>query len=87
MYYQGVPDFPDRFNSAMAAGHRLAGELVRQERSTGDIVSSPEYQEIVRLKVILEMETSRTLAETAQVAAALEETDLAHKLGRMEVER
>ncbi len=84
---QAMPDFAERVESAVAAGDRLADRLARQGDSTTDITSSPEYQELVRLKVILELETSRTLSETAKIAAALEESDLADKLNLMEVDR
>jgi hypothetical protein len=47
----------------------------------------PEYQELVRLKVILEVETSRTLSETARITSELERTDLAKKLASVEEER
>jgi hypothetical protein len=73
---QAISDFSARVQSAVAAGERLAGRLAGEVGSTEDISSTPEYQELVRLKVIIELETSRTLSETAEIAAALEERDL-----------
>jgi hypothetical protein len=74
---QVVPEFGERVRSAVVAGERLAERLSRDGGSSTTVLSSPEYQELVRLKVIIELETSRTLSETARVAAALEGKDLA----------
>lgn len=69
---QLVPEFPDRVQSAVAAAEELADKLRREGGSAMSVDSLPEYQELVRLKVIIELETSRTLSETARVATALE---------------
>jgi hypothetical protein len=87
MASQAIPDFPERVERAVAEADRLTGELRTRGGSTADVPSSPEYQELVRLMVILEVETSRTLSETARLASELEETDLADKLSSMEVDR
>jgi|1186.fasta_scaffold585695_2 hypothetical protein len=73
---QVVPEFGERVRSALVAGERLAERLKRQEGTTMNVLSSPEYQELVRLKVVIELETSRALSETARVAAAIEGRDL-----------
>jgi hypothetical protein len=73
---QVVPEFGERVRSAVVAGERLAERLKQQEGTTMNVLSSPEYQELVRLKVVIELETSRTLSETARVAAAIEGRDL-----------
>ena len=78
---QGNPQFPERVQRAVAAADRLAAELRdRNVPRSSDVTSSPEYQELVRLKVILEVETSRALAETARISAELERSSLAEKL-------
>jgi hypothetical protein len=74
---QVVPEFGERVRHAVLSGERLANRLKRDGGSTSTVLSSPEYQELVRLKVIIELETSRTLSETARIAAALEGSDLA----------
>jgi hypothetical protein len=76
MSEQLVPDFADRVQRALADGERLAERLGREGGSTMNVESSPEYQELVRLKVIIELETSRTLSETARMAAALDGLEL-----------
>jgi predicted ester cyclase len=83
---QAIPDFPERVQRAVAEADTLASELRRQGGPTGDITASPTYQELVRLKVILEVETSRTLSETARISAELERTDLADRLAAVEEE-
>jgi hypothetical protein len=83
---QALPDFPNRVQKAVAEADTLASELRRQGGSTGDVTATPEYQDLVRLKVILEVETSRTLSETARVSAELERTDLADRLASVEEE-
>jgi hypothetical protein len=83
---QALPDFPNRVQKAVAEADTLASELRRQGGSTGDVTATPEYRELVRLKVILEVETSRTLSETARVSAELERTDLADRLASVEEE-
>ena len=77
MSRQGNPHFPERVERAVTAAERLADELSDRVGPSGDVTSSPEYQEIVRLKVILETETSRQLAETAHISAELERSTLA----------
>jgi predicted ester cyclase len=71
---QAIPDFPERVQRAVAEADRLASEHRRQGGPAGDISASPAYQELVRLKVMLEVETSRTLSETARISAELERT-------------
>ena len=73
---QLVPDFAERVQSAITAAEELAEELRQAEDSTMSVDSLPEYQELVRLKVIIELETSRTLSETARIAAALDGMEL-----------
>ena len=88
MSTQGNRHFPDRVERAVAAADRLTAELGdRAAPSSGGVTSSPEYQELVRLKVILEVETSRQLAETAHVSAELERSSLAEKLSSVRAER
>ncbi len=88
MSRQGNPHFPERVERAVAAADRLAAELgERTAPFSGDLTSSPEYQELVRLKVILEVETSRQLAETAHVSAELERWSLTEKLSSVRADR
>jgi hypothetical protein len=84
---QAISSFPERVERAVAEADRLAKEVHGEGTSTVDVISSPEYQELVRLKVILEVETSRTLSETARISSELEKTDLADKLASVEEER
>jgi hypothetical protein len=87
MSNDGIPDFPERVACAVREADRLAAELGSEGGSEAEVTSSPEYQELVHLKVILEMETSRTLAEIARINSELERTDLAEKLALVEEER
>lgn len=87
MSEQMIPDFPERIERAVAGADRLAAELRSEGDSRADVTSTPEYQELVRLKVILEVETSRTLSETARISSELEKTDLAEKLASVKEER
>jgi hypothetical protein len=87
MSNDGIPDFPERVVRAVREADRLAAELGSEGGSEAEVTSSPEYQELVHLKVILEMETSRTLAEIARINSELERTDLAEKLALVEEER
>jgi hypothetical protein len=82
---RAIPGLPERIERAVAEADRLTSELRREGGSARDVTSSPEYQELDRLMVILQVETSRTLSETAQLASELEEADLAEKLSCMEV--
>jgi hypothetical protein len=85
---QAMPGFPERVERAVAGANKLAAELTRSGSSRADVTTSPEYQELVRLKVILEVETSRTLSETAQICSEMERTGPATKeLGTVEEER
>jgi hypothetical protein len=84
---QAILDFPERVERAVAEADRLAAELRSGGGSPADVTSSREYQELVRLKVILEVEASRTLSETARISSELEKTDLAEKLALVEEER
>jgi hypothetical protein len=84
---QAISGFPERVERAVAEADRLAVDLRSEGGSTADVASSREYQELVRLKVILEVEASRTLSETARISSELERTDLAEKLALVEEER
>jgi hypothetical protein len=84
---QTIPDFPERVVRAVRGANRLATELGNEPGCRAEVTSSPEYQELVRLKVILETETSRTLSETARISSELEKTDLAEKLILVEERR
>jgi hypothetical protein len=87
MFMQANPNLPDRVQRAVAAADRLAAELNgRTGPSAVKVTSRPEYQELVRLKVMLEVETSRVLTETAQISAELERSSLAAKLSSMRTE-
>src|SRR4051812_29669560 len=83
---QAIPDFAQRVERAVAEADRLAAEMVSQGGSSADVACASEYQELVRLKVILEIETSRTLSETARIASALEEMELTKNLSTKEVD-
>jgi hypothetical protein len=83
---QAILVFPERVERAVAEADRLAAELRGEGGPTADVTSLREYQELVRLKVILEVETSRTLSETARITSELEKTDLAEKLASVEEE-
>lgn len=84
---QALTDFPERVERAVTEADRLAAELSSAGSSSGDVTEMPQHQELVRLKVILDVETSRTLSETARISSELEQTDLAEKLGSAEEER
>jgi hypothetical protein len=84
---QAIPGFPERVERAVANAHRLAAELNNAGSSRADVTASPEYQELVRLKVILEVETSRTLSETARITSELERTGLAKEPAAVEEAR
>lgn len=87
MSNQTISDFPERVVLAVRGADKLAAKLGDEPGSRTDVTSSPEYQELVRLKVIVETETSRTLSETARICSELEETDLAEKLTLVEERR
>jgi len=84
---KALTDFPERVERAVAEADGLAAELSRAGSSSGDVTEMPQYQELVRLKVIVEIETSRTLSETARISSELEKTGLAEKLASVEEER
>jgi hypothetical protein len=84
---QAMTDFAERVQRAVTSGDRLAERLASQGEPAVDVASLPEYQELVRLKVIIQRETSRALTETAQITAAIEQTDLAEKLDLLEADR
>jgi len=84
---QAILGFPERVERAVGQADSLAAELRSTGSSGADVTHLPEYQELVRLKVILEVETSRTLSETARITSELERTDLAKKLASVEEER
>jgi hypothetical protein len=88
MSRQGNPQFPERVHRAVAAADRLAAELSdRTTASLGEVSSSPEYQELMRLKVVVEVETSRVLSDTARISAELERSSLAEKLSSVRTGR
>jgi hypothetical protein len=87
MSNQAIPDFPERVVRAVRGADKLAAKLGNEPGSRTNVTSSPEYQELVRLKVIVETETSRTLSETARISSELEKTDLAEKLTLVEERR
>ena len=88
MSSQGNPHFPERVERAVSAADSLAAARSDPTAaSSADVTSSPEYQELVRLKVILEVETSRQLAETAHVSAELERSSLAEKTSSVRADR
>jgi hypothetical protein len=87
MSEQVNPDFPERIERAVAEADRLAAKLRSEGCSRADVTVTPEYQELVRLKVILETETSRTLSETVRISSELEKTDLAEMLASVKEER
>ena len=84
MSQQATHGFAERVQSAVDAADKLTAKLRREGGATADVTSSPEYQELVRLTVVLEVETSRILSETARISFELERTDLAGKLVSME---
>jgi hypothetical protein len=87
MSNQAIPDFPERVVRAVREADKLAAKLCNEPGSRTDVTSSPEYQELVRLKVIVETETSRTLSAIARISSELEKTDLAEKLTLVEERR
>ena len=87
MSAQAIPDFPERVEHALAEAGRLAAKLRSKGPSNVDIKESPVYQELVRLKVVLELETSRTLSETARISSELEQTGMGGELAPVEEER
>jgi hypothetical protein len=84
---QAISGFPERVERAVTGADRLAAELCSDGGPSADVTSSPEYQELVRLKVILEAETSRTLSETARISWELEQTAPATKPAAVKEER
>jgi hypothetical protein len=87
MSAQAIPDFPERLERALTEAGRLAAKLRSKGSSTVEVKSSPEYQELIRLKVVLELETSRTLSETARISSELERTGMGAVLAPVEEER
>ena len=87
MLRQGNPDFPDRVQRAVAAADKLAAERRKTPPGSGTAASSPEYQELVRLKVMLEVETSRALIDAARISAELERSSLAERLSSVRTDR
>jgi hypothetical protein len=84
---QTLPDFPQRVERAVAEADRLVTELSSAGGSSEDVTTTPQYRELVRLEVILEVGTSRTLSEAARISSELEKTDLAEKLASVEEAR
>lgn len=72
---------------AVAAADKLAADRRTMPPGCGTVASSPEYQELVRLKVMLEVETSRTLVEAARISAELERSNMAEKLASVRTDR
>jgi hypothetical protein len=87
MSAQAIPDFPERLERAVREAGRLAAKLRSKGSSTVEIMSSPEYQELIRLKVVLELETSHTLSETARITSELERTGMGPGFAPVEEER
>jgi hypothetical protein len=87
MSAQAIPDFPERLERALMEAGRLAAKLRSKGSSSVEVKSSPEYLELSRLKVVLELETSRTLSETARISSELERTGMGGVFTPVEEER
>jgi hypothetical protein len=87
MSAQAIPDFPERVERAVREAGLLAAKLRSEGTSDMDIKASSEYQELNHLKVVLELETSRTLSETARISSELEQTGMGADLAPVEEER
>ncbi len=87
MSAQAIADFPERVERAVREAGLLAAKLRGEGASNTDIKSSPEYQELTRLKVVLELETSRTLSETARISSELEQAGMGAEAAPVEEER
>lgn len=66
--------FSDRFGRSLAKAERAIAEVGSEGRSLDDATTSPEYQEIMLLKVRLELEAARILSTAARLGAELVET-------------
>ena len=71
-------------SALLAEADRLAAAPSSAGASNEDVTETPQYQELVRLKVILEVETSRTLSETARISSELEQTGMGVDLAPVE---
>jgi hypothetical protein len=66
----------------IADAEKLIGK--REANDGPDAALTPEYEEIIRLKVMLERETARILSEAARLGAEL--TEAAEAIRRREAE-
>jgi hypothetical protein len=64
----------ERFARSLASAERAIAERPVGGSEPADATSSPEYQEIVLLKVKLELEVARILSSAARLGADLAET-------------
>jgi hypothetical protein len=80
-------DFPQRVQRAVEAADQLAAKRDRTLSRSGDVTTSPEYQELVRLKVVVDVETSRAIAEAAGISAELERSTLAQRVASEGMDR
>jgi hypothetical protein len=64
----------ERFARSIARAERAIAERPVGVGEPADATSSPEYQEIVLLKVKLELEVARILSSAARLGAELAET-------------
>jgi hypothetical protein len=70
----GLPDaFSHRFARSLANAEKAITKRSAGVPGRGDPTSSPEYREIVLLKVGLELEAARILSSAARLGAALVE--------------
>jgi hypothetical protein len=71
---EGLPDaFSHRLARSLANAEKAIAEHPAGAPGRSDPTSSPEYQEIVLLKVGLELEAARILSSAARLGAALVE--------------
>ena len=77
MFGQGNRPFPERVQHAIEAADRLVAERRRAHVGSWDITSSPEYQELVRLEVIVEREAADIIGETARISTEIERSNMA----------
>jgi hypothetical protein len=77
-------DLPERFKRSIADAEKLIGEFDPEADQSRNAAATPEYEEIVRLKIRLELETARVLSEAARLAAEL--TEAAEALRRQDEE-
>jgi hypothetical protein len=78
-------DLPERFKQSIADAEKLIGEFDAEADHGTNAAATPEYEEIVQLKIKLELETARILSEAARLASEL--TEAAEALRRQDQER